>query len=263
MSLPAVILAAGSSTRLRPFTDHVPKSLLPVAGAAMLERSLHHLMMAGVREVIVVTGFQADKLTTAVRGWYPRLKLTAICNEAYASTNNAYSLMLAASEVAGRPFILLDSDLVYDGGILPELMATGRTCLALRRADDLGLEEVKVSTDRAGRVSGVGKEVALDQSVGESIGIEVFDADASDTLFDTLERRIVGQGLINEYYEASFQEMIDKGTAMHAVDIAPFRAMEIDTPADLAAAEAAFGTTDLRKMPDLVQPMPQLWRRAV
>src|SRR5687767_11758946 len=104
MSLPAVILAAGSSTRLRPFTDHLPKSLLPVAGCAMLERSLHHLTMAGVREVVLVTGFQADKLTAKVSQWFPRLSVTAINNDAYASTNNGYSLMLAASELAGRPF---------------------------------------------------------------------------------------------------------------------------------------------------------------
>jgi choline kinase len=243
MSIPAVILAAGTSTRLRPFTDHLPKSLLPVAGVSMLERSIRHLMMAGVREIIIVTGFHADKLTAAVHGWFPRLSVTTIHNPDYATTNNGYSLRLAAEKVAGRPFILLDSDLVYDGGILPELMASGRTSLALRPAPDLGSEEVKVSVDARGLVNRISKEVPVEESVGESIGIEVFDGEASAALFASLERRIGGLGLVNEYYEAAFQEIIDQGVGMHVVDISPFRAMEIDTPRDLEAAETVFGTT--------------------
>jgi choline kinase len=238
--IPALILAAGRATRLRPFTDHLPKSLLEVGGSAMLERSLRHLIDAGVREVVIVTGFQRDKLRSAVARWQLPVQVSFVHNDDFDSTNNAYSLMLAEEAIAGRSFILLDSDLMYDGAIPRLLIERGTTCLALRRADDLAGEEVKVSLDGA-RVTGVGKEVPLAAAVGESVGLEVFDAAATAHLFATLRSRVRDQGYIGEYYEASFQQMIEEGTAMEAVDIAPHRAMEIDTAADLALAERTFG----------------------
>ena len=241
MTVPAVILAAGRATRLRPFTDHLPKSLLPVAGTAMLERSLRHLASAGVREVIIVTGFQRAKLVEHIVGWNLPLAFTFVDNPDFETTNNAYSLLLAAVAVGDRPFVLLDSDLVYDGAILCDLLGRGDSCLALRRAPDLGLEEVKVAMDRACQVTGIGKTVGLDVAIGESVGIEVFDVRATRHLFATLRQRIEDQGLVNEYYEASFQQMIDEGADFTAVDIAPHRAMEVDTPEDLTHAERTFG----------------------
>lgn len=255
-SLPAVILAAGRARRLRPFTDHLPKSLLPVAGVAMLERSLRHLVAAGVREVVIVTGFQRAKLEEAVLGWSLDLSFTFIDNPDFETTNNAYSLLLAGEAVEGRRFVLLDSDLVYDGAVLRHLIERGDSCLALRRASDLGLEEVKVSMTGTGRITGVGKEVGLDVAIGESVGIEVFDADASSHLFTTLRQRIEVQELINEYYEASFQQMIDEGAAFTAVDIAPHRAMEIDTPEDLTLAEHTFGTAGHSRHPAVETGQP-------
>lgn len=49
----AVLLAAGLGTRLRPFTDHVPKCLVPVRGKALLDIWLDHFTTAGVDEVLV------------------------------------------------------------------------------------------------------------------------------------------------------------------------------------------------------------------
>lgn len=251
---PALLLAAGSSTRLRPFTDHLPKSLLPVAGVSMLERSLRHLRTVGVREIVVVTGFEAAKLEAAVRSYAPDLEVAFVHNADYATTNNAYSLMLAGPRLAGREFLLLDSDLMYDGGILERIVAADTSCLALRPADDLGLEEVKVAMAAGGRVHGIGKEVAIADAVGESVGIQRFRAADSTHLFATLERRMRGLGLVGEYYEASFQAMIDEGCALQAIDIRPHRAMEIDTPEDLAAAERVFAATDATLLPAATAP---------
>jgi hypothetical protein len=45
---------------------------------------------------------------------------------------------------------------------------------------------------------------------------------------------------LNEFYEASFQEMIDGGSCIHAADVGSYRCMEIDTAEDLHAAESLF-----------------------
>ena len=57
-------------------------------------------------------------------------------------------------------------------------------------------------------------------------------------LFDALQTRVRDQGLVNEYYEAAFQQMIDEGATLYGVDIGSMYATEIDTIDDLLAANA-------------------------
>src|SRR5439155_25716498 len=49
----AMILAAGEGRRLRPFTDALPKCMIPVAGKPVLEHAIEHLLHYRVRQVIV------------------------------------------------------------------------------------------------------------------------------------------------------------------------------------------------------------------
>jgi hypothetical protein len=74
--------------------------------------------------------------------------------------------------------------------------------------------------------------------MGESVGIELFSATSSKRLFAALDHRVRQQGLINEYYEASFQQIIDEGCTLYGVDMGSLYATEIDTIDDLTAANA-------------------------
>ena len=49
----AMILAAGKGTRLKPLTDTMPKALVPVGGTPLLEKTIHRLIDAGCREIII------------------------------------------------------------------------------------------------------------------------------------------------------------------------------------------------------------------
>lgn len=232
----ALILTAGCSRRLRPLTDHTPKCLLSVGGVPILRRALRNLIGLGFTDFTVVTGYLSHRVEDAIGTWFPELSVRYIDNPDYATTNNAYSLELAGQALAGEEFFLLDGDIIYDAGVVQKLLDHGPDCLALRSQGDIGLEEVKVAVDAGGRIEQIGKEVPVPSAVGESVGIEYFSAATSEQMFRVLRDRVHGQGFVNEYYEASFQEMYDQGVRMRAIDISPYYAIEIDTRDDLAAA---------------------------
>ncbi|MFA6002681.1 MAG: nucleotidyltransferase family protein, partial [Elusimicrobiota bacterium] len=58
--LKAVIVAGGRGVRMRPWTDDMPKPMMPVAGKPMLEHQLEWLRGAGVRRVVMCLGYKAE-----------------------------------------------------------------------------------------------------------------------------------------------------------------------------------------------------------
>ncbi|HET9627005.1 MAG TPA: phosphocholine cytidylyltransferase family protein [Kofleriaceae bacterium] len=232
----AVILAAGCATRLRPYSDDTPKTLLPVGGVPILRRTITNLLRVGFDQFVIGTGYLEHMVRDAVDGWFPGLDATYVINHDYRTTNNAYSLLLTREHVETGGFILLDGDVVFDVSVVEELVDRGPDCLAVRSVGEIGLEEVKVTADHDDRVLAIGKHVPVRSAMGESVGIELFSAVSSKRLFAALHQRVRVQGLVNEYYEAAFQQIIDEGSTLYGVDIGSMYATEIDTVEDLQAA---------------------------
>lgn len=232
----AVILAAGCATRLRPYSDDTPKTLLPVGGVPILRRTITSLLRCGFDQFVIGTGYLEQMVRDAVTSWFPSLDVTYVTNSDFRSTNNAYSLMLMRAEVENDGFILLDGDVVFDLAVIEELVERGPDCLAVRSVGGIGLEEVKVTADSSDRCLAIGKHVPVRSAMGESVGIELFGASSSRKLFAALHQRVNELKLVNEYYEASFQQIIDEGVTLYGIDIGSKFATEIDTIDDLMAA---------------------------
>jgi len=233
----AVILAAGCATRLRPYSDDTPKTLLPVGGVPILRRTMTSLLRCGFDQFVIGTGYLEHMVRDAVASWFPKgLDVTFVSNPDFRSTNNAFSLLLTREHVENDGFILLDGDVVFDVDVIEELVSRGPDCLAVRSVGGIGLEEVKVTADNEDRVLAIGKHVPVRTAMGESVGIELFSAATSKKLFGALHARVREQDLVNEYYEASFQQIVDEGTTLYGVDIGSMYASEIDTVEDLMAA---------------------------
>jgi choline kinase len=234
----AVILAAGCATRLRPYSDDTPKTLLPVGGVPILRRTITNLLRVGFDQFVIGTGYLEHQVRDAVGSWFSGLDVTFVSNPEFRSTNNAYSLLLTREHVEPSGFILLDGDVVFDAAVVEELVDRGPDCLAVRSVGEIGLEEVKVTADNEDRVLAIGKHVPVRSAMGESVGIELFSAASSRRLFSVLHQRVRERGLVNEYYEAAFQQIIDDGSTLYGVDIGSMYATEIDTIEDLCAANA-------------------------
>lgn len=232
-----IILAAGVASRLRPLTDNTPKCLLPVGEKSILQRTMDNLILHGINEIIIVTGYLEDMITSFVEKNYPDLKVDFISNEKFDSTNNVYSLWLAKELIAGSDIILMDSDIVFDHRIIKLLKNnTIKNPLAVRFEDNMGEEEMKVLVDDDNRILSISKEINPEEAAGESMGMAKFDHEFVDKLLTIIERRIFEEGLDNEFYEAAFQEAIKQGNDLYAVDIKEYRCVEIDTAEDIAYA---------------------------
>lgn len=93
-----MVLAAGAGRRLRPYTDTLPKALVPVDGeVTILDIALRNLAAVGLTEVVIVVGYAADAVRqrqAELAGKYG-VTITLVDNDKAEEWNNAYSLWLA------------------------------------------------------------------------------------------------------------------------------------------------------------------------
>jgi len=233
----AAILAAGARRLHRP-GDELPMALVPVDGVPILRRTITSLMRVGFDQFVIGTGYLEHLIRGAVASWFPDLDVTYVTNPEYKTTSTASTLLSLREHVDRDGFMLLDGDVVFDVRVIEELIERGPSSIAVRSVGELGLEEVKVTADIEDRVLQIGKHVPVRSAMGESVGIALFSAAMTRKLFETLDARVRVQGLVTEYYEAAFQQMIDEGSTLYGVDIGSMYATEIDTVEDLAAADA-------------------------
>jgi choline kinase len=236
--LRAIIPAAGYASRLRPLTDQCHKAMLPLGNTTMMALILENLRRVGVMHAVIVTGYRADSLMDHVRSIGRGFRLDFVHNPEFSVTNNAYSLSLAESHAAGREFLLLDCDVVFEPDVLVRLMHSANdNVIAVQKRTDLGNEEMKVYSENGETVSRLTKNGDPRTASGESIGIERFSAGFSARLFDALHRRIRDGNGRAEYYEDAFQELIDGGDRLHMVDVSDCKVVEVDFKSDLEKAE--------------------------
>lgn len=239
-----IILAAGASTRLRPLTNAMPKCLLRVKDKTLLERTIENVFNTGIKEIAIVIGYRPKIIREFLEKRFPHQRFRFIPNPNYATTNNAYSLLLARRFLENKDgkvshdLLLLDSDILFPQMLLPFLLNDRiKDKIAVRISGEHYEEEIRVTVDKNNNILTIGKGMPLFETYGESIGIEVFSVETTARLFTILEQRIRhGEGR-NEFYEAAFQEMIDEGVKLKAVDISAFPAIEIDTLKDFQLAE--------------------------
>jgi choline kinase len=237
-----MVLAAGAGRRLRPDTDVLPKTLLPVAGpTTILDITLRNLAAVGLRDVMVVVGHGAAVIgeraadLEAAHG----VTLTLLHNDRAQEWNNAYSLWLAR-EYFARGVLLVNGDTVHPVSVEKTLLAAqaergaADVILAVDNVKRLGDEEMKVVLDERGLLARITKQMDPSQAFGEYIGATLIGPAAAAPLASALEatwRRDPGL-----YYEDGYQELTDRGDAIAVAPIGALDWVEVDNHEDLRRA---------------------------
>lgn len=219
----AVLLAAGRGSRLGRLTDDRPKCLLEVGGAPLIDAVLACLGQVGVEDVVVVIGYQADRIRRHLAG----RRVELVENPDFARTNNAVSLQRARGQLR-PPFLLADGDLWLSRRLATALVAPDRIALARPRPGMTGTM-ASVADDRAVALGPTGSHKTVNAASFSTTWW-------SDHLAPALDR-LIAEGRTGAFYEAAIADALAAGAPPLDVVLAGDRDWaEIDTPHDLAAA---------------------------
>ncbi|MDE5880780.1 MAG: aminotransferase class I/II-fold pyridoxal phosphate-dependent enzyme, partial [Muribaculaceae bacterium] len=99
-------------------TSDNTKCMLEVNGVRLIDRMLGQLSKLNLSRIVIVIGYEGDKLRSYLTKNYPSYPIEFVENRVYDRTNNIYSLWLARGFMAEEDTLLLESDLIYEDSIL-------------------------------------------------------------------------------------------------------------------------------------------------
>jgi choline kinase len=230
----AVILAAGTGSRLKHLTRNTTKALIQVGGRPLIQRALAFARAAGCEEFIVVTGAHGEKVKEVALA--SRLSgLKVVYNPDFLKAN-LYSLGVARPLITDS-FLLLNTDHVYRSGVALRVRAQCRAICALCDADrQLGADDMKVALDERGLLKSISKKLS-DFSRGY-VGITFCARDYQKDYFEALDAVAAKYGDA-AVVEMVLQELADRGKEIIVGDISGIGWLEIDTPEEKEAADKA------------------------
>jgi len=231
--IPVAILAGGLATRLRPITEKIPKSLVPVAGQPFLAHQLAMLHARGIRRVVLCIGFLGEMIQREFGDEAHGIKLDySFDGEKLLGTGGAIKRALPK---LGREFFIL-----YGDSYLPIEYAPVAACF--HRSGKPGLMTVYRNEGRydasnvvfrEGEIVVYDKQARLPEMRHIDYGLSlfqapVFDAYAADRVFDLAEvmgrlvreKQLAGYEVLERFYEmgspaglAELEDLLKAGAA--------------------------------------------------
>jgi len=234
----ALLLAAGTGSRLFPLTKSSPKCLTLVNEKSILERLVNNLKKQGFKRLVIVTGYKNECIIDFLGSNSGDLSIEYIHSPLYRTTNNIYSLWIARN-IINEPFVLLESDLVLNTSLLDEMVYPDKIAVAKMEP---WLEGTTVSINKQNHVTKFhkGTKDTYTDIRYKTVNIYSFSLISWHAIIKKLNQSI-SEGNVNSYYETVFAGMVDdKSLSLESVsfDYKPW--YEIDNVHDLAEAEKLF-----------------------
>ena len=246
----SIILAAGTGTRLRPYTDKVPKCMVRFAGKPLLSWQIAAFRLAGIEDITIVTGYKAEVIHEAFPG------LTYRHNPDFAETNMLHSLYCAEDILRrGGETLIAYSDIIFEPkavtALLTESAARERMTVAsnirwhdlwaARLEDPLSdAESFIVNAD--GYIEELGRKAAdITLVQGQYMGLFTCNHEESlamPALYESLDDSFLLEGRPKHkaFMTAWLQYRIDAGAKAKAIPI-DGGWLEVDTTDDLEQYE--------------------------
>lgn len=259
----AIILAAGMGRRLGEFTADNTKCMLEVNGVRLIDRMLTQLSTLDLDRIIIVTGYEGEKLRSYVSSHHPELNIIFVDNPVYDRTNNIYSLWLTREYMEEEDTLLLESDLILDDSILQAAVTAEYPNVALVAKYQTWMDGTMVRIDEEHNILNfIPKKSFRYEDVPhyyKTVNVYRLRKEfCRDHYLPFLEAyiKVLGE---NEYYEQVLRVITLIDTAN--IKAIPIDALwyEIDDVQDLRIAETMFASPE-EKLKKLQQSFGGYWR---
>lgn len=237
----AVILSAGQGRRLLPLTKDSPKCLLPISGKPIIEWQIDALLTVGIKEIIVVTGFQTRLVEELLQQRYPDHKqIRILFNPFFEVADNLASCWIARSVMDGN-FLLLNGDTIFDVSLLKQVLESepAPITLSIDYKKVYDADDMKVQLDNKGLVKHVNKTLPEDQIDAESIGLIYFRSNGPILFHDAVEDALRYPTELKSWYLTIIDKLAGK-SLVNVCSISGHRWCEIDYSSDLTKAQELF-----------------------
>jgi len=261
----AIILAAGTGSRLGEYTRENTKCMLEINGKKIIDYVLEVLNTVGIEKLVLVVGYKKENLITHVGKKYKNIEIEYIENPIYYKTNNIYSLFLAKDKLMRDDTILLESDLIFEENILRKLLEDKRKSLAVVDKYQAWMDGTSVAVDQNDKILDFfPKDLFRFQDVEsyyKTLNIYKFSKEFSTQIYvPFLEAysKAIGN---NEYYESVLRVLTSLGVhELHALRLNGEQWYEIDDVQDKANAEILFAKNAKEKLKLIQSRHGGYWR---
>lgn len=178
-----VILAAGKGERLNRLTAENTKCMVEINGVTLIERMLKQLDNRGLSRIVMVVGYKKDNLINFISKLNINTEIIYVENDVYEMTNNIYSLYLAKSFLCEEETIILESDIIFENGVLDLVFDNSGENIAVVDTYKSWMTGMGVTLDESGAITSFVKENGIDYSnlkkCYKTVGIYRFNSDFS------------------------------------------------------------------------------------
>lgn len=261
----AIILAAGMGKRLKHLTENNTKCMVNVNGISIIERTLRILDRKALNKIVIVVGYEGQKLVNYIESLNVATPITYIWNNDYEKTNNIYSLSLAKEHLCEDDTILLESDLVFDEAIIDGVLTDERKSLAVVDKFESWMDGSCMIIDDADRIIDFvpGKYFNFNdkEKYYKTVNIYKLSVDFSSNIyvpFLAAYEKAMGE---NEYYESVIKLIAMLETnEIRVKRIEDQKWYEIDDIQDLDIAESLFTDDPAERYRKIMSRYGGFWR---
>ena len=229
----ALILNSGLGSRMGVLTSEHPKCMTEISPReTILSRQLRQLSDAGIRQVVITTGYYDEVLVNYCRALDLPLDFTFVKNPVYDQTNYIYSIY-CAREYLDDDIVLMHGDLVFENEVFDRVLASEASCMTVSSTLPLPEKDFKAQV-KDGWVMRVGVDIFEDALEAQALyKLNKKDwkvwLDKIAEFCEAGNRKVYAENALNE---------LNGAANIAALDVGDLLCAEIDNPEDLAAVSA-------------------------